>query len=211
MQVLLILFTLGCVCIILVILICNQITVNAAKHKTFSVFSEVPYKKVGILLGTSKYVSFGPVNPYYKNRIKAAVELLKSGKISFIIVSGAHSLNHYNEPEQMKADLIKEAIPEDKIFTDYYGFRTLDSMYRLKFIFGQNDVTVISQQFHNQRAIYIGKRLGIDAIGFNAVDLESKASFDVHVREKLARVKVFVDFLFKVRPKTIGKPVTIPN
>lgn len=209
-KILLILFTLGCVGVVVLIIVCNQIIINVAKGKTFNVLLDIPVNKAGILLGTTKYVSFGPVNPYYKNRITAALELLKNEKITYIIVSGDHSLNNYNEPEQMKADLMKEGIAEDKIFLDYAGYRTFDSMYRLKEIFGQKKVTVISQQFHNERAIYIGKQIGIEAIGYNAADLNSRSGFDVHVREKLARVKVFVDFLLGIKPKALGKPVTIP-
>ena len=196
--------------VILIIYICNNIINNNSKGKVFNSFTDVPYNKVGLLLGTSKYLNFGPVNPYYQNRIDAALKLLNSGKIKYIIVSGDNHKNNYNEPEQMRADLINEGIDSSVIYMDFAGFRTYDSMIRLQKIFSENKVTVISQKFHNQRAIYIADKLGIDAVGYNAKDVNAKMDYHVKVREKFARVKVFFDFIFGTKPKFLGKTITIP-
>jgi SanA protein len=99
-------------------------------------------------------------------------------------------------------------VDSSAIFLDYAGLRTFDSMVRLKKIFGQDTVTVISQQFHNERAIFIGAREGITAIGFNAKDVRSG---DYNKREILARVKVFIDFLTGNEPKYLGPEVHIPE
>ena len=92
---------------------------------------------------------------------------------------------------------------------DYAGFRTLDSIVRLKEIFGQNTVTMISQEFHNERAIYLAEHFEISAIGFNAKDVTNRLGFKTQVREYFARVKVFVDILFNVQPKFLGKKIEI--
>lgn len=96
---------------------------------------------------------------------------------------------------------LKNGIPENKIFLDYAGFRTLDSVVRSKVIFGQESITIISQQFHNKRAIYLAYKNGITAIGFNAKDVSVRYGLKVKIREYLARTKVFIDILFRVKPK----------
>jgi len=106
-------------------------------------------------------------------------------------------------------DLIKGGIPEEKIFLDYAGFRTLDSMVRAKEVFGLDSVTVISQKFHNERAIYIAERKGLSAIGFNAKDVSTRNGLKVQFREYFARVKVFLDLLFNTQPKFYGDKVEI--
>ncbi|WP_312074763.1 ElyC/SanA/YdcF family protein [Chryseobacterium sp.] len=175
-----------------------------------SEISKLPTEKTGLLLGTSKNLSNGAPNAYFFNRIKAAAELYQSGKIQNVIVSGDNSKKDYNEPEEMKNELIKEGVPADKIFEDFAGFRTLDSVLRAKEIFGQNSYIIISQKFHNERAVYLARKNGIEAFGYNAQDVNKYAGYKTNVREKLARAKVFWDFIFGVEPKFGGEKVLIP-
>ena len=120
-------------------------------------------------------------------------------------------LSDYNEPEDMRKDLIETGIDSTIIFLDYAGFRTFDSMIRLRDVFGQKEVTVISQPFHNQRAIYIASQEGISAIGFNAADVSKKFGFKIMLREKFARVKVFIDLISRKKPKFLGKKINLPS
>jgi SanA protein len=110
----------------------------------------------------------------------------------------------------MKTDLIHAGIDSSLIYLDYAGFRTFDSMVRLVEIFSQDSVTVISQAFHNERALYIASKEGIEAVGFNAKDVGSSFGFRVQLREKIARVKVFLDYVMNTKPKFLGKKVSIP-
>ena len=190
---------------------CNEIIVYTAKGKLYSNVDSIPFNKVGLLLGTSKYAAGERDNPFYDYRIDAAAKLIQSGKIKYLIISGDNGRKDYNEPASMRADLINHGIDSSIIYLDYAGFRTFDSMLRLKIIFGQDSVTVISQPFHNERAIYIASREGINAIGFNANNVSRRVGFITSVREKLARVKVFVDFLFNTKPKFLGNSITIPS
>ena len=189
----------------------NLAVSRSTKNKVFDSTSEIPHNKVGLLLGTSKYVQGGYVNLYYRYRIEAAVELFNAGKIDFIIVSGDNSRKSYDEPTTMKNDLVKAGIPSNKIFLDYAGFRTLDSVVRSKEIFGQESITVISQQFHNQRAIYIAKRKDISAVGFNAKNVSRHYGFKTNLREKLARVKMAIDLIFGKSPKFLGEKIEITD
>ena len=187
----------------------NKVVTTAAEGKTYSTIGEVPSVKVGLLLGTSKKVKSGRLNLYFKYRIEAATELIKSGKIQYLVISGDNGNSEYDEPTDMKLELIKNGIDSTKLYLDYAGFRTFDSVVRVKEIFGQDTVLVISQKFHNERSIYIADQLGIKAIAFNATDVQKNYGFKTSVREKFARVKVMLDFLTGVEPKFLGKKIKI--
>ena len=175
-----------------------------ANHLVFDNVDSIPKKKVGLLLGTGKYVASGNINLFYLYRIDATVALYNAGKIEYVLVSGDNGRKDYDEPSDFKKDLIERGIPGNKIFLDYAGFRTLDSVVRAKEIFGQTSITFISQEFHNQRAIYIANHFDIKAVGFNAKDVYNK-----HFREYLARSKASLDLVFNVQPKFLGEKIVI--
>lgn len=183
---------------------------DQTKNFVTSDLSKLPTEKTGLLLGTSKTLSNGAPNAYFVNRIEAAADLYKSGKIQNIIVSGDNSQKDYNEPEEMKNELIKAGVPAERIFGDFAGFRTLDSVIRAKDIFGQNSYIIISQKFHNERAVFLARKNGIEAWGYNAADVNKYAGIKTNAREKLARAKVFWDFMFGVEPKFGGEKILIP-
>jgi SanA protein len=191
------------------ILWANSTINKQTENKIFTETVSIPENNVGLLLGTSKILKNGKPNQYFENRISATVQLYKAGKIKNIVISGDNSRKDYNEPEDMKNELIKRGIPETQIYLDYAGFRTYDSVYRMKEIFGQDKFTIISQEFHNQRAVYIANALKIDAIGFNAKDVNAYNGFKTKVREKFARVKVFIDLIFDKKPKFLGEKIII--
>jgi SanA protein len=172
--------------------------------------SALPHRKAGLVLGTSKTLSDGQTNLYYAYRIDAAVKLMEMGKVDCLILSGDNHVKSYNEPETMRADLIARGIDSTKIVLDYAGFRTLDSVVRLKEIFSQDSAIVISQAFHNERAIYLASLEGVDLVGYDAQDVPNALGVKVQMREKFARVKVFVDYLFGVDPKFLGEKVALP-
>ena len=197
--------------LLLITWFCNKAITDAAKNKLYTDLQNIPYNRVGLLLGTSKSGRFGHDNLYYNYRIEAAANLVKNKKIKYLIISGDNSTKNYNEPETMRSDLIHAGIDSSIIYLDYAGFRTFDSIKRLKEIFGQGSVTVISQKFHNERAIYLASREGITAIGYNAKDVTTAHGFKTQRREKMARVKVFIDYLFGTKPKFLGDKINIPS
>lgn len=183
----------------------NSSTIN----QLYSDIHKIPRNKVGLLLGTAKYRdrSRNIVNPYYQNRIDAAVQLYMAGKIDYIIVSGDSSTLYYNEPELMKRDLMARGVPGRRVYIDNAGFRTLDSILRCRDVFGQAHFTIISQEWHNQRAVYIANHKNVKTIAFNAV--EGDSYWDATLREKLARVKMMTDLLFNTQAKYYGEAITI--
>ncbi|WP_240623452.1 SanA/YdcF family protein [Brumimicrobium aurantiacum] len=187
----------------------NVIVENSAENKTFDDVNKISQNRVGVVLGTAKYRAAGGINLYFKFRIDAAVQLYKNGKIDFILVSGDNSTKYYNEPASFKEELIKNGVPAAKIFLDYAGFRTLDSVVRALKVFGQNKITIISQKFHNERAIYLASKNGINAIGFNAKDVGHNYGLKTKIREYFARSKAILDVVFGVEPKFLGEPIRI--
>lgn len=187
----------------------NYAVTSSTATQIYSDVNAIPKNKVGLLLGTAKYKdrARNRINEFYQRRIDAAVALYMAGKIDYIIVSGDNSTQYYNEPKLMKNDLIARGVPENRIFMDNAGFRTLDSILRCRDIFGQTAFTVISQEFHNQRALYIANHKNVHAIAFNAADGDTFV--EVTMREKLARVKMLLDLLLNKQAKFYGQPIEI--
>jgi SanA protein len=165
--------------------------------------------KVGLLLGTSKFIANGTRNDFFYNRIEATVNLFRNNKIKFVLVSGDNGKSYYNEPQDMRDALMEAGIPDSLIILDYAGFRTFDSVLRAKEIFGQDSLIIISQKFHNERAVFIARKNSINAFGYNAKEVAAFGGFRTKLREIFARDKVFLDFAFGVKPKYLGDKVKI--
>lgn len=171
--------------------------ISTSAFATYDNYNKIPYNKVGLLLGTSPNTTGGVSNDFFTNRIIAAATLYKLHKIDYILVSGDNRSLYYNEPKYMTKALRAQGIPEDRIIQDAKGIRTLDSVVRTKEIFLQKRVTIISQAFHNERAIFIAKENGLDAIGFNASDpIDKWKMFNINVREFFARILCIFDVYF---------------
>lgn len=195
----------------ILIVFCNQYTAWYARNYLYDTTSSIPANKVGVILGTSKKLGDGRRNMYFYNRIDAAVELYKAGKIQYILVSGDNATRYYNEPKDMKNALLNRNVPDSAIYMDRAGFSTFDSMIRSRKVFGQDRITIISQKFHNERAVFIAREKGIDAVGYNAEDVDAYNGFKTRVRELLARVKVFLDlYILNQSPKKLGPGINIP-
>ncbi len=200
----------GCLCF-MIFMVLALAKISSTAFDTYQSYRDVPYHRVGLLLGTSSNVAPGQPNDFFTHRIMAAATLFKRGKIDYILVSGDNRHPSYNEPRQMMRALIKAGVPADKIVADYAGFSTIDSIVRAKKVFMLNDFTVISQSFHNERALFIAKHNGIDAAAFNASAPSSFfANFKVEVREFFARIKCVFDVYFlNSQPKFLGEPIAI--
>jgi SanA protein len=186
----------------------SSIENSSGQFVTYDI-NKLPKTRVGLLLGTSRTLKNGIKNDFFYFRIDATVDLFKNGKIKYIIVSGDNSKDNYNEPLDMKNELIKKGIPDSVIFLDYAGFRTLDSVIRAKEIFGQTTFIVISQKFHNERAVFIARKNNILAFGYNAKEVTAYKGFRTKVREYFARDKVYIDLLLGVTPKFLGDKIDI--
>lgn len=178
--------------------------VSAAASRVHQSVDKVPHNKVGLLLCTSKTAN-GRRNLFFIERARAAERLYAAGRIDCLLISGDNSIESYNEPQDMKETLITLGIPAEVIYLDYAGFSTLDSIIRAKRVFRLSRVTVVSQRFHCERALYLADNHDLDAVGFAAGDVAGPLANRVYLREYLARVKAFLDVnVLRTQPKFLG-------
>ncbi len=199
------------IAIILFTFYCSYAVQKNAEDKTFNDVSKIPYNKVGLLLGTCKTMKDKKtINPFWKYRLEAAYELWKAKKIDRILISGDNGWHGYNEPQDFLDAFLALGVPDSCLICDFAGFRTHDSVIRCAKVFGQKKVTIISQEFHNDRALYIAQKYKLDAVGYNAKDVGFRNGLRTSIREKLARVKLFLDlYVFNTQPHFLGKSVEI--
>lgn len=186
--------------IIAIIALCNIIVARNAAGKTYDRADCIPHRQVGLILGTSPISTWtGQRNSNFDCRIEAGVELYKAGKVDWLVVSGGdyrRTENGYDEPVAMRDSLMKQGVDSARIILDYDGTRTLNSIAKMRDVYCQDSITIISQESHNERALYQAKHLGVDAIAFNAATPEQSSSkWRNRVREALARVKMFFDLI----------------
>ncbi|MGI9256231.1 MAG: SanA/YdcF family protein [Salinispira sp.] len=193
------------------VFLCYHLVSSVSRERIFGDMDDLPNSRVGLLLGTAPRSRRGSTNTFFTNRIAAAAQLFRAGKIRYILASGDNSDLSYNEPIYMKEALVGRGIPAERIVLDYAGFSTLDSIIRARTVFGQHRFVIISQRFHNERAVYIAVGNDIDALAYNAGDVRGYAGLYALVRESLARVKAVFDIqIFNTQPKFSGPPETIP-
>lgn len=192
--------------------ICNCWIIFNTKKQIFNDIKLLPNNNVGLVLGTVKNASNGRKNLFFDFRIKAAAELYKLGKIKHIIVSGDNHVSGYNEPADMLNALIAAGVPKNCITQDFAGFRTFDSVLRCKKIFGQSKFTIISQKFHNQRALFIANKLeSIEAVAYNTQEVLFSFHPRTFIREYFARVKCLLDiYILHTNSKFLGKKEILP-
>ena len=179
----------------------NLLVVKNAEGRLFEEVDSVPDGDyTGLLLGTTPMTRISHRrNIFFENRIKATANLYHAGKIRKILISGDDkSLDGINETECMKDSLLARGVPESDIILDGKGYRTIHSVQRAYYDYGCRNLIVISQKFHNERALYLANHLGLDfdwVIGFNAESPHSLMSQKTYIREWFARVKMFMDLL----------------
>jgi SanA protein len=185
--------------------------VRSTRTQVYRTLEDLPYRDVGVVLGTSRRTRDGRENLYFRYRINAVVELYQQGKIRHILVSGDNKTRDYDEPNDMRYALISSGIPKSAITRDFAGFRTLDSIVRARDVFGLKGFTVISQEYHDYRALFIARHEGLDAVAYCARDVEAP-EFRLRnaAREVVARAMAVVDlYILRTRPRFPGPPEPI--
>lgn len=199
---------LSCLSLILLIVIDRAISYSV-RDKIYTDINTIPPRPYAVLLGTAKYVAKNSPNLFYDYRLEAAKALFDAQKITYLLLSGDNSTLQYNEPRTMKRDLRRMGISEQFLFPDYAGFRTLDSIIRAKYVFQAEPMTIISQRFHCERALFIAKFHQIDAICF-AADQPPTAYF-TRIRESFARLLMLWEVIIEKSPRFLGEPEPLPR
>ncbi len=197
--------------VVFLIWLLNHWVINNSYSYVYTNWSLLPENNVGLVLGTSPYTRDGQPNPQFQGRVDAAAQLYQLGKVKHLLVSGANPDKSYNEPRAMWQALIKLGVPQSAITMDFAGFRTFDSIARAQLVFGINRLTVITQQYHAYRAVFIGKKLHIGMVAYAAPGGAALGMFSrTRIREVLARVKAVLDiFLLDTEPKFTGRSENI--
>ncbi len=195
---------------LVLIVVAKREVESAAQGRVATSVEDVPPAPVALVLGCSRYFDDGTENPFFSARMRAARELYEADAVEYLLVSGDNSRVGYDESSDMRAALMEQGVPEDRIVCDYAGFSTLDSVLRAREVFGQERFVVVSQAFHVRRALYIARANGMDATGYAADSVGGAGGRIVRLRESLARVKVLLDVRVLERsPKFLGEPVVI--
>ncbi|MES1942773.1 sanA protein [Salinisphaera sp. PC39] len=198
--------------LLLLLLAANAWVIGAAREHVYDDIQRLPVNEVGLVLGTSPYTRRGNRNLLFRHRMRAAAELYDAGKVRHLLLSGANPDETYNEPRKMYQALVALGVPPEAMTFDFAGFRTLDSVVRAREIFGLERVTVISQRFHNYRAVFIARRRGLEAVAYTRPEEDPRQPLRTEAREYLARGKAVLDLfvLFK-RPKYLGERRSIDS
>ncbi len=192
------------------LIICNIWIIRSTKAQIFDDVTKIEARKVGLVLGTNKLNRYGKPNLFFIYRIEAAVALFKEGKIKHIIVSGDNSHTDYDETTDMHDALVLGGVPDSCITLDFAGFRTLDSVLRCLKVFGQSDVIIISQEFHDERALFIANYYKMNALGFATKDVAAGYSIRTSIREYFAKCKAVLDlYVLHKEPHFLGEKVDI--
>ncbi|WKV11539.1 ElyC/SanA/YdcF family protein [Marivirga harenae] len=171
----------------------NVFIISKTSDYIYEDVDSIPIKEMALVLGTSKRNVKGEANSFFDNRMEAAAQLYHKGKVKGLLLSGDNRTRYYNEPSDMKKALMEKGVPERVISIDTAGLRTIESVARCKEVFHHNDVTIITQEFHAFRALYISQYYEMDAIAFPAAEVPVYSSTQVTIREFFARPKALLD------------------
>ena len=148
-------------------------------------------------------------SPMLEDRLLEGINLYQNGVSDKILMSGDHGRDEYDEVNIMKDYAIEKGIPSEDIFMDHAGFSTYESIYRAKEIFQAKKVVIVTQKYHLYRALYIAKKLGLEAYGVGADPREYRGAFHREVREIIARNKDFIKCILKPKPTYLGEVIPI--
>ena len=186
-------------CIVLMLL-CDHLVSSNAEGRVFYEIDNIRHNKAGLLLGTNPKARVTKItNYFFIYRVDAVERLYRAGKIEKILISGDEdSLDGVNETECMRDSLVARGVPADDIILDGKGYRTINSVVNANKVYGLRSFTIISQEFHNERALYLAEHLGLDVERLQAYNAEmpkTRRAFLTTIREYFARVKMFWDLL----------------
>jgi len=195
----------------LAIAFCNLLITTSSAPRIYTDAAALPPNDAGLVLGSGPRGGAHYVNPHFKARTEAAAYLFKIGKVRQLLLSGDHSRQGYNEPAEMKTALIELGVPEAALTLDYAGLRTLDSVARAKEVFGLDKLTIITDDFHTSRAVFLAGHFGVDAVAFCPEPVPIQWSAQARFREIGARVRAVADvFVLNKQPKYLGPKIRMP-
>jgi SanA protein len=193
------------------ILVADQIVLSSGHgfiYEGDSRFSDVPKAQAALVLGARVWRD-GSMSAIFEDRAKVALRLYQEGKVEKILVSGDHGRKNYDEVNAAKKFLLDNGVPGKDIFLDHAGFDTCDSLYRARDVFTAKSLIICTQDFHLPRAIYLGRKLGLEVYGVSADLQPYVGETRRNLREKLARTKALLDIILQAKPKFLGPVIPL--
>jgi SanA protein len=170
--------------------------------------SEAPPEPVAIVFGAG--YSQNVLSAILEDRVKTGIDLYKEGKVKKLLMTGDNGHHGYSEPDAMKAYAMRAGVPSKDIVCDYAGFRTYDSLYRARDIFGVHRAILVSQAYHLPRALYTAKGLGMDVVGVSATRRPYIGQEWFDKRELISVEVAWLDInVLHPRPKYLGARVNM--
>ena len=161
-----------------------------------------------LVLGAGVRDDGSPSDMLY-DRVRTGISLFESGASDRLLMSGDHGRVDYDEVNVMKSLAVGAGIDPDAVFCDHAGFSTYESIYRARDIFGAGRIIIVSQEYHLYRALYIARKLGLEAYGVSA-DLRSyRGQAYRDLREDLARFKDFFTAQLQPLPTYLGEAIPL--
>lgn len=143
------------------------------------------------------------------DRLVTAVSLYENGASPKLLMSGDHGRTEYDEVNAMKAYAMNVGMPGSDVFMDHAGFSTYESVYRARDIFAAEKIIIVTQNYHQYRALYLAQALGLDAYGVAADIHTYKGGLYREFREILARCKDFATAHIKPQPTYLGDVIPV--
>ncbi|WP_353176774.1 ElyC/SanA/YdcF family protein [Salinisphaera sp. T5B8] len=192
-------------CVLLLITAANAWVVSATRELIVDDMGRLGVHDVGVVLGTSPFTRYGNRNLLFTHRMMAAAELYAAGHVRHLLLSGANPDRTYNEPRKMYQALRRLGVPDHALTFDFAGFRTLDSVVRAQRVFGLDRFVIISQRYHDYRALFIARYNGAEAVAYIRPQEDRRQPLRAETREYLARFKAVIDlFLLSKGPRFLG-------
>ena len=199
----------GVVCGLLAVAVPNLIVWLGGRTPVTSDAAKVPHAQAALVLG-AQVKADGTPSDMLADRIAAAAELYKAGRVEKLLLSGDHARVDYDEVGTMRRILLARGIPARDVFTDHAGFDTWDSAQRAKRVFDVSTAVVVTQGFHMARALYDARRAGLQVTGFSADRRDyGGVMAKLRLREAAARVKTMGDVVTGADPHFLGTEIPI--
>ncbi len=200
--------------IVLVVALAIPFLINGYVKLSVSnrILTESEYKKIDdvdciLILGAGLWS--GKPSPLLRDRLDTGIELYKDKIAPKIVMSGDHINKNYDEVNAMKKYAIEKDVLSSDIFMDHAGISTYDSIYRIKNIFNAKKIVIVTQEYHLYRALYIAKKLGVEAYGVKANSPKYSGDIKREIREILARNKDFVKSIIKPESEYLGDTISL--
>ncbi|MBN1963626.1 MAG: YdcF family protein [Anaerolineae bacterium] len=184
--------------IVLIPLLLRELVANRYTPRIYTDEADVSDGRVAIVFGAA--VRNGYPSTMLRDRLDAAIQLFRDGRVDHLLMSGDGRESSYDEPEVMARYAVANGVPEAAITLDRLGLRTYDTCYRARDVYHARQVVLVTQEYHLPRALFTCELLGLDAVGFSADQRTYRNATWYDFRELLALPVAAWDVLMRPVP-----------